>query len=292
MILITLAGAALAGGVGWLVAVRLTRPVWALADAAEQVADTQDLSTPIPGQGRDEVGRLAASFTTMLTALSESRRQQQQLIQDASHELRTPLTSLRTSAELRERGHDIDPEERDRLLAVITIESKELGELVAELVDLATEGREVAPLTDVALDEVVARAVDLSRDRTGRPISLDVVPAVVVGDAVLLDRVVRNLLENADKFSPAGEPVDVTLAPVDGRAVLRVADRGPGIPAEDRRRVFDRFYRSAASRTLPGSGLGLAIVAQAVAAHGGTVTAGEAKGGGALLTVELPLASG
>jgi two-component system sensor histidine kinase MprB len=292
MILITLAGAAVAGGVGWLVAQRLTRPVRALADAAEQVAATQDLSTAIPGQGGDEVGRLATSFNTMLGALAESRRQQQQLIQDASHELRTPLTSLRTSAELLERGHEIDPEERDRLLAVITSESKELGELVAELVDLATDRRADVAFTEVALDEVVARAVGVSRDRSGRPITLDVQPAVVDGDPVLLDRVVRNLLENADKFSPPGTPVDVRLTAVDGRAVLSVADHGPGIPVDDRERVFDRFYRSAATRTLPGSGLGLAIVAQAVAAHGGTVTAGEAEGGGALLTVSLPLAPG
>ena len=107
--LITLTGAALAGLVGWLVARRITGPVRALADTAEQVAATQDLTTPIPVQGDDEVGRLARSFNTMLGALSDSRRQQQQLIQDASHELRTPLTSLRTSAELLERGPTSTP---------------------------------------------------------------------------------------------------------------------------------------------------------------------------------------
>jgi two-component system sensor histidine kinase MprB len=291
MILITLLGAALAGGVGWLVAVRLTRPVRALADAAEHVAATQDLSTPVPEQGTDEVGRLATSFNTMLGALSDSRRQQQQLIQDASHELRTPLTSLRTSAELLERGHDIAPDERDRLLAVITSESKELGELVAELVDLATEQRSETPFTDVAVDEVVDRAVALSRDRTGRTITLDAQRATVVGDAALLDRVIRNLLDNADKFAPEGTPIDVRLIVAGGRAHLSVADQGPGIPIEDRERVFDRFYRSVATRTLPGSGLGLAIVAQVVAAHGGTVEAEEAEGGGALIRVDLPLSA-
>ena len=260
--LITLTGAALAGLVGWLVARRITGPVRALADTAEQVAATQDLTTSIPVQGDDEVGRLARSFNTMLAALSDSRRQQQQLIQDASHELRTPLTSLRTSAELLERGPDIDPDERDRLLAVVASESKELSELVTELVDLATDQRAAAPYTEVALDEIVGRAVRQSRDRTGREIALSTEPALVAGDAVLLERVVRNLLDNADKFSPAGTPVEVTLVTVGAAARLVVADHGPGIPAEDQERVFDRFYRSAATRTLPGSGLGLAIVAQ------------------------------
>ena len=289
--LITLTGAALAGLVGWLVARRITGPVRALADTAEQVAATQDLTTPIPVQGDDEVGRLARSFNTMLGALSDSRRQQQQLIQDASHELRTPLTSLRTSAELLERGPDIDPDERDRLLAVVASESKELSELVTELVDLATEQRAAAPYTEVALDEIVARAVRQSRDRTGREIALSTEPALVAGDAVLLERMVRNLLDNADKFSPAGTPVEVTLVTVGAAARLVVADHGPGIPAEDQERVFDRFYRSAATRTLPGSGLGLAIVAQVVDAHGGEVRAGGRDGGGAVLTVVLPLSA-
>ena len=289
--LITLTGAALAGLVGWLVARRITGPVRALADTAEQVAATQDLTTPIPVQGDDEVGRLARSFNTMLGALSDSRRQQQQLIQDASHELRTPLTSLRTSAELLERGPDIDPDERNRLLAVVAGESKELSELVTELVDLATDQRAAAPYTEVALDEIVARAVRQSRDRTGRDIALSTEPALVAGDVVLLERMVRNLLDNADKFSPAGTPVEVTLVTVGAAARLVVADHGPGIPPEDQERVFDRFYRSAATRTLPGSGLGLAIVAQVVDVHGGEVRAGGRDGGGAVLTVVLPLSA-
>lgn len=289
--LITLTGAALAGLVGWLVVRRITGPVRALADTAEQVAATQDLTTSIPVQGDDEVGRLARSFNTMLGALSDSRRQQQQLIQDASHELRTPLTSLRTSAELLERGPDIDPDERNRLLAVVAGESKELSELVTELVDLATDQRAAAPYTEVALDEIVARAVRQSRDRTGRDIALSTEPALVAGDVVLLERMVRNLLDNADKFSPAGTPVEVTLVTVGAAARLVVADHGPGIPPEDQERVFDRFYRSAATRTLPGSGLGLAIVAQVVDVHGGEVRAGGRDGGGAVLTVVLPLSA-
>ena len=289
LLLITLTGAALAGAVGWLVARRITGPVRALADTAEEVAATQDLSTTIPVQGDDEVGRLARSFNTMLGALADSRRQQHQLVQDASHELRTPLTSLRTSAELLERGHDIDPEERARLLAVIAAESKELSELVTELVDLATEQRTEEPFSPVALDELVGRVVRLSRDRTGRDVSLDADPVTVDGNAALLERVVRNLLDNADKFTPPGEPVEVAVRPDGDRAVLTVRDHGAGIPVEDQERVFDRFYRSAATRTLPGSGLGLAIVAQVVTDHGGSALAAEADDGGAVIVIDLPV---
>jgi two-component system sensor histidine kinase MprB len=292
LVLITLAGAAVAGLVGWLVARRITRPVRALADAAEEVAATEDLAVPVPVHGTDEVGRLGTSFNTMLAVLADSRRQQQQLVQDASHELRTPLTSLRTSAELLERGHDLDPQERERLLAVVAAESRELTDLVTELVELATDRRAGdAPFGEVSLDEIVARAVDQSRERSGRRVTAALEPVVVLGDAVLLDRAVRNLLDNADKFSPAATVTEVTLTVGDGRARLVVRDQGPGIPEEDRERVFDRFYRSAGTRTLPGSGLGLAIVAQVVDAHGGVIRAEAVDGPGTAIVVDLPVPS-
>ncbi len=245
----------------------------------------------VPTDGRDETGQLGRALSGMLSALHTSREEQHQLVQDASHELRTPLTSLRTSAELLERGHDIDPEERSRLLAVIAAESKELSELVTELVDLATDQRTEEPFAPVALDELVDRVVRLSRDRTGRDVSLDTGPVTVEGNAALLERVVRNLLDNADKFTPPGEPVEVAVRADGDRAVLTVRDHGAGIPVEDQERVFDRFYRSAATRTLPGSGLGLAIVAQVVADHGGSVVAADAEGGGAVITIDLPASS-
>jgi len=285
LLLITLGGAALAGLVGWLVAGRITGPVRRLADTAERVAETQDLSTPIEVDRTDEVGRLGRAFNAMLGALRSSREQQQQLVQDASHELRTPLTSLRTSAELLERGAGLDGAERERLLHVIAAESKELSDLVGELVELATEQRGGdQPMVEVRLDEVVERAVEQCRHRTGRAVELSAEPVLVAGNAALLERVVRNLLDNADKFSPAGAPVEVAVA--GGRVTVR--DHGPGIPPADRERVFDRFYRADATRTLPGSGLGLAIVAQVVQAHGGRAWAGEAPGGGAEVGFEVP----
>src|SRR5207253_11395168 len=109
-------------------------------------------------------------------------------------------------------------------------------------------------------------------------------PATVEGVPERLERAVWNLLENAGKWTTSGSRVEVTLS----GGELRVRDHGPGITAEDREHVFDRFYRSADARSLPGSGLGLAIVREVAEAHGGTVVAEEAPGGGAVLTLRLP----
>ena len=133
------------------------------------------------------------------------------------------------------------------------------------------------PAQDVDLAGVVDEAVERFRRRTGREVTVVTEPTPVWGNPTQLDRAVTNLLGNADKFSPAGEPIEVTLA---GRAVV-VTDRGPGIAPADQAHVFDRFYRSSAARSEPGSGLGLAIVRQIAEQHGGTVTVRDAPGGGA-----------
>lgn len=282
--LVTLGGALLVGLIGWLVARQVTRPLRSLATAATTVADTQVLTTPVPVERRDEVGQVAESFNTMLSALETSRRQQHHLVQDASHELRTPLTSLRTSIEVLNRTQDLDSADARRLLDRATFEVAELSELVAELVDLATDAAADEPETDLDLADVVDEVVAATRRRTNRTIELDAAPSPLHGRPTALARAVRNLVDNACKFGPPDQPVEVSVSA--GRVVVR--DRGPGIPAEDRDRVFDRFYRSTETRTQPGSGLGLAIVAQVVAAHGGRVWATDAPGGGAEVGFQLP----
>ena len=129
-------------------------------------------------------------------------------------------------------------------------------------------------------DEVVAVAAR----RADREFRVDLAPTVVEGSSPALARAILNLVDNALKWSPAGTPVEVTAQ----RGVVSVRDHGPGISADDLPHVFDRFYRAAAARTLPGSGLGLAIVRQIAEAHGGTVTAEQADGGGSLFTLRIP----
>ncbi|MCU1486768.1 MAG: mprB [Actinomycetia bacterium] len=285
LLLAALGGAGLAALVAWEVARRTTKPVAELTAAAEAVAATQDLSVPIPVRGDDEVGRLAASFNAMLAALGTSREQQKRLVADASHELRTPLTAVRTNVDLLLRADDLDLAQRRELLDETRLELDELTALVAELVELATDARAEEPVGPVDLVEVVEDVASRFRRRTGRVVTVTIdEPAEVEGRAAMLDRAVANLVDNALKFSPWSEPVEVEVH--GGR--ITVLDRGPGVHGDDRTRVFDRFYRADATRTLPGSGLGLAIVSQVARVHGGRASIEPREGGGAIALLELP----
>jgi two-component system sensor histidine kinase MprB len=258
------------------------KPVADLTDAAEHVARTRDLTRRIEREGDDELSRLAGAFNTMLEALDDSQRAQRRLVADASHELRTPLTSLRTNLEVLARG-GLAPADHERLRADLIAQLEELTLLVSDLVDLAREEEPSAELEPLALDELVAAAVERARRHApGVAFAADLEPTLVEGVRGRLDRAVANLLDNAAKHGDGR--VEVRLR--DG--VLTVRDHGPGIAAEDMPFVFDRFYRSTAARGRPGSGLGLAIVRQAAEAHGGAVRAGTAPGGGAELTLALP----
>jgi two-component system, OmpR family, sensor histidine kinase MprB len=277
---------ALAGLLGWLVARRIVRPVIELRDTAESIADTQDLTTPIPAGGTGEIGSLAHSFTTMVQALATSREQQQRLITDASHEMRTPLTSLRTNLELLEYLDRLPGADRASILAAVQDDVGELTNLLAELVELATdrlssdETPEQVELADLARD-VAARAAR----RSGREIVVvDGAPAHVTVRPQMVERAIANLVDNAVKYSPAGQPIEVA---VDGGR-LEVRDHGPGITDDDQPYVFDRFYRSTEARSEPGSGLGLAIVKQIVLRHQGSVWARNRAEGGAAVGFQLP----
>jgi two-component system sensor histidine kinase MprB len=166
--------------------------------------------------------------------------------------------------------------------AVRSIE--ELSALVGDLIQAARDGRSVDAREPLALDELVAAAVERAQHRaSGLRFASRLEPYRFVGARSRLERVVDNVLDNAIKWSPPGGIVEIRL--VDGR--LTVRDHGPGIPEDDLPHVFDRFYRAAAARALPGSGLGLAIVKQTVDDHGGSVTVANADGGGAVLTLRF-----
>lgn len=277
----------LAAGAGWWIARRTTTPLRRLSETAQEIAETEDLSTPIPVSGRDEVGTLAASLGSMTDALATSREQQRRLVMDAGHELRTPLTSIRANVEFLDRvGDAADPAQRTEIVRAVTSEVDELSDLITELVELATDTRDDLPTERIVLRELVESTVNRFRRRTGRVVDVDVDDTVVVGRGPMLDRALSNLLLNADKFAPGAEPIEVTVR----AGSLRVRDHGAGIPAEDLPHVFERFHRATATRTMPGSGLGLAIVAQIVDRHGGRVSAANAPDGGAVVGFDLPVA--
>jgi two-component system sensor histidine kinase MprB len=271
-----------AAAAGWLLAQRITRRLVRLAGIAEEVSGTGQVDREVPVDGRDEVGRLSASFNTMLGRLAAARDAQDRLVQDAAHELRTPLTSLRTNASVLRRIAELSPDARDRLIDDVQSETRELSHLVEELVELALSQRGDEPEVPLDLAEVAHRAAERVERRTGREIRVDAAdPAsgsVVRGRRQGLERAIGNLLENAAKFDGAGhEPIEVRVH----QGSVTVSDRGPGIDTEDAAHVFDRFYRADTARGLPGSGLGLAIVRDVAEAHGGMVFAGARPGGGA-----------
>ena len=293
--LVCLGGIALAAALGLLVSRAALVPVRRLTGAAERVARTQDLGHRIDASRDDELGRLSASFNTMLAALERARLAQRQLVSDASHELRTPLTSVQANLDALALGEERMPaSERARVVAAAQAQLRELTVLVGDLVDLSKTEVDQIEVEDVRLDLAAAGAIERARLHAPQcRFELDAEPCLVRAAPARLDRAIANLLDNACKWNPhgrgcdpgrTGDPVEVRVR--DGS--LEVRDHGPGIAAEDLPRVFDRFYRSPSARGLPGSGIGLAIVRQVAETHGGTVRALNDPDGGARLILELP----
>jgi two-component system, OmpR family, sensor histidine kinase MprB len=287
LFLVSAGGVAAAATLGPVVARTALAPAGEVSDAAEEVARTQDLTRRIEVRGGDELGRLAASFNEMMAALERSESAQRRLVADASHELRTPLATLRTNIETLGRRDQIDPAEREQLVGDLTDELEEMTELVADVVELARlPGQDGGAVReDVALDELARDAVERSR-RRARELQFEerISPSLVLGDRQRLGRAISNMLDNACKWSRAGDTVEIEVA--DGRVAIR--DHGPGFSEEDLPRVFDRFWRSDEARGKPGSGLGLAIVQRVAEEHGGVARAANANGGGAVVSLELP----
>ncbi len=290
---IGLGGILLAAALGALVARTALAPIARFTRRTERLTGSVDLSQRLEGGGRDELGRLAASFNAALDALERSVGAQRSLIADASHELRTPIASLRANIEVLQEAGRLPPHERESLRRDVVQELDELTALIGDVVELArgagADGAtDEARSDDVRLDEIVRAGLQRARRRGAVRFEERLAPTLVSGDAARIDRAVSNVLDNARKWSPPDGVVEVGLR--DG--LLTVRDHGPGFQAGDLPFVFDRFYRADAARGLPGSGLGLAIVRQAAEAHGGWAEAENAAGGGALLRVSFgpPLA--
>jgi two-component system sensor histidine kinase MprB len=282
--LVALAGVAAAAVIARLVSNATLAPVRRLTAAAERIAETGEPSERVPEGGKGELARLGASFNTMLASLEESLETQRRFVADASHELRTPLTSLQTNIDVLRGDIELGPQQRRALLDDLHRESQEMRSLIASLLELARSGAEPAR-EPFQLDELVEDTVERARSRFPSVMweERDVEATVVDGDRDRMERAVWNLLENAGKWSGEGGMVEVSLT----GGELSVRDHGPGLAEEDRPLVFDRFYRSAAARAMPGAGLGLSIVREVAEAHGGTVVAENAEGGGARFRLSL-----
>jgi two-component system OmpR family sensor kinase len=270
------------GLITWWVLRLGVRPLRQMTEAASDVAEG-DLSLRLPdAPAGTEAAELGSALNTMLARLeqafderSRSEARLRRFIADASHELRTPVTTVRGYAELYRMGGLDDPRQLEAAMARTEAESVRMARLVEDLLALARLDRGApARWQTVGLDAVVRDVVaDMAVVRPERHIELDLVPVALDADADQLHQVVANLVTNAVVHTPAGAPVMVRLRDVDGAAVLRVEDRGPGMSALDRERAFERFHRAdpSRSRASGGSGLGLSIVDAIVSAHGGSV---------------------
>ena len=284
LILVSLGAIGAAALAGFLISRTTLAPVARLTAAAERIARTRDPSERVSEGGGGELQRLGGAFNTMLEALEESLETQRRFVADASHELRTPLTSMQTNIEVLKQSERLDSSQRMQLFGDLEREAHEMRDLITGLLELA-RGDANLERRPVQLDELVESAVERARARfPSVEWEEQLEPTEVDGIPERLERAVWNLLENAGKWNNGSGPVEVRLRGGD----LTVRDHGPGIAAEDRERVFDRFYRATAARSLPGSGLGLAIVREVAEAHGGHVSADEAEGGGALMRLSLP----
>jgi two-component system, OmpR family, sensor histidine kinase MprB len=293
LVVLVLGGIALAAALGRLAARRVLAPLAEVADTAQHISETEDLTSRIKVHADDEVGQLATRFNAMLerletsrTQLDESVRAQRQLVADASHELRTPVTSLRTNIELLLEHDQLDREERRRMMSDVVTQTEELSALVGDLIELGRGDLPADSAEDVRLDQVVAESVHRAeRNFPQVRFRTNLEPVLIEGMPDRLGRAVNNLLDNAARHSPPEGLVEVDV----DEAGVRVRDHGAGVAEPDLPYVFDRFYRGASARGRQGSGLGLAIVRQVAEQHGGSVSAANAPDGGAVFTLQLPV---
>ncbi|MFC0673715.1 sensor histidine kinase [Brachybacterium hainanense] len=278
----------LVGGVVWVVTGRALAPVEELRRQVDAI-DAAEPSARVDAGGNDELGALAATMNRMLERIERAQATQRRFVSDASHELRSPLATIRQHAELA-RAH---PEAMDaRALGdVVLAEGARMQDLVEGMLLLARldERRERAA-TEVDLDDLALAEAERLRPMGVQVDARGIGPGRVIGDPVLLGRLLRNLVDNAARH--ADGTVALRVRGEGSRVLLEVEDDGSGIPEDERAAVFDRFARldEGRARDEGGSGLGLAIVREVATSHGGSVTAGQGTLGGALLRVELPAA--
>jgi heavy metal sensor kinase len=288
-------GVALAGLGGYSLARRALAPVNSMADrarfiTAERLQDRLPVENP-----NDEFGRLATVFNETLTRLESSFEQMRRFTSDASHELRTPLTAIRSVGEVSLRGKKSEGEYRE-VIASMLEEVDSMARLVERLLMLsradmgqAKLSRDRIDLVDLAAD--VAGQLEVLAEEKRQSIDVDARSVVWTGDRLVLRQALINLVDNAIKYTPQGGKIRIHVDIESDGAIIEVRDTGPGIPADFRERIFDRFYRVDGARSRGGGGgmgLGLSIARWAVEVHGGTLTLENAETDGCVFRIHLP----
>ncbi|MBF6066307.1 HAMP domain-containing histidine kinase [Nocardia terpenica] len=288
LLLGALCGTAIGAIFGLWLSRRLLEPLRQVTGTAARIA-SGELGTRLPDTDDPDLEPTVAAFNTMVDSLQRRIDRERRLVGDVSHELRTPLTTLTTSVGVMARYEDELPERSRRALALVQAELDHLRRLLDDLLALArAEARmHAADAEPLSVPDLLTHTLaelryppDLLSTATGRD-------ALVIGRKLELERAVVNLLDNAQRHG--GGAVGVGVERRGDEIIVTVDDAGPGVAAEDRERIFDRFVTVRRSRKSgTGTGIGLALVAETVAAHGGTVSCTDRPGGGARFTVKLP----
>jgi signal transduction histidine kinase len=297
LLLSTLIALALSVLVSWWLSRRITRPVQQLTTAADAVAQG-DFDQTVQVNSRDELGRLGQTFNDMTTRLQAARQMQIDFVADVSHELRTPLTSIKGTIETLRDGAVNDLDVRDRFLETVETETDRLIRLVNDLLvlsradsaalNLSRKPTDVSKLVQAVADRVAEQAQVL--DLTFR-IAIDPDVPSAWADADRIEQVLRNLMDNAIKYSRPGGSITLRVSTTLHRLVLvQVIDEGIGIPTDQLPRVGERFYRADKARARGGHGLGLAIAQSLIHAHGGELWLDSTEGVGTTASFTLPSA--
>ena len=294
----------LAGFGGWFLARQGLAPVTAMARSARQIgAGSLDQQLPIVNP-RDELGQLATTFNDLLARLNAAFEEQRRFMADASHELRNPLSVMSTAAGVTLKKEHRAEEEYREALQMIAEQTRRLSRIVNDMFMLARADTGQYPLRkrtlylDDLLEEVARAGAVLASARRASVKLTNLPEAVFHGDEDLLRQMLLNLVDNAVKFTPVEGDVTLSLEQRDNEYLLSVADTGPGIPAEARQHIFERFYRGDRTRARAedgGAGLGLAIARWIARAHDGDIELGdvdEAGGAGTKFIVRLPHSDG
>jgi heavy metal sensor kinase len=287
----------IAGAGGSFLARKSLSPVVAMADRARRIG-VENLSERLPvANPRDELGHLAETFNELLGRLEASLAQQRDFMADASHELRTPVTTTRTAAAVALQQEHRDEAEYRETLRIVEQQAARLSRVVDDLFTLARAdaGSYPARSMPMYLDEIVDEVVRASRVMAAtREVSIESVTApssAFTGDEDLIRRMVGNLIDNAVRHTPPGSTVRVELDATDQGYAIAVKDQGPGIPAEIRAHIFERFFRADASRRAgshDGAGLGLALARWIAKVHGGDVALARSSQSGSTFVISLP----
>lgn len=272
----------------YLLVRRSLRSVDAIRSRVAEIS-TSDLSERVPmPESHDEIAALAETMNAMLARLEMGHNAQRQFVGDASHELRSPLATVISALDLAQSHPELL--DQDLIESTLIPEAQRMQVLIDDLLLLARADERGLKLhkEDVDLESIARAEADRLCRETPLSIHGDITAVHLQGDSRALLRLLRNLADNAARH--ANSCIDITLSKLDGTVLLTVADDGPGIPAKDRRRVFDRFVRldSDRARSSGGTGLGLSIVAEIVAAHDGSIVVTERPGGGTTARVQLP----